>query len=177
MPWRRGVLTGNYPNPVSRLRGQPTVKPAPIGINWHMRHWASLLATRQCQSRRRMETVNTDHLDVDCQACGACCAHYANEDLSSVGRRGMGLFISNDDVTGLPSNLVVLYPFSTGGHDAWLRAKRVDGRWQCRALEGQIGVGCSCSVYEHRPKTCRDFEPGSTGCRHARKEVLGIEDD
>ena len=84
--------------------------------------------------------------EFDCQTCGACCAHYAVEDLSTIGKRP-GIFIGDDDVSNIPAKMVVIYPFYYSGHDAWLRAKRVDGQWRCVALDGQIGVKCSCSIY------------------------------
>jgi Fe-S-cluster containining protein len=113
--------------------------------------------------------------EFDCQTCGACCAHYAVEDLSTIGKRGKGIFIGDDDVSNIPAKMVAVYPFYYSGHDAWLRAKRVDGQWRCVALDGQIGVKCSCSIYKVRPDTCRCFEPGSDGCLKARRSVLKTE--
>ena len=113
--------------------------------------------------------------EFDCQTCGARCAHYAVEDWSTIGKRGKGIFIGDDDVSHVPAKMVAVYPFSFGSHDAWLRAKRVDGQWRCVALDGQIGVKCSCSIYKVRPDTCRCFEPGSDGCLKARRSVLKTE--
>lgn len=112
--------------------------------------------------------------EFDCQKCGACCAHFANEDLSDIGRRGRGIFIADDDTNGLPPSLVIEYGL-TYAVDKWLRARKVGEHWQCKALTGQIGQSCSCSVYEKRPETCRKFEAGSMPCRTARFAVLSFE--
>lgn len=46
---------------------------------------------------------------------------------------------------------------------------------RCVALRGDIGVDVSCSIYEFRPSTCRDFAPlaaagrGDEACDEARR--------
>lgn len=119
--------------------------------------------------------------EYDCQACGACCSHFFDDDLSDLeipGIRGKGLLIANNDVSKLPPQLVVIDRFRLHNskatlQDTWLRGKRVNGRWQCRALKGTIGEKSLCSIYDVRPKLCREFEPGSEGCIAAREAVLG----
>jgi Fe-S-cluster containining protein len=110
----------------------------------------------------------------DCMKCGACCAYYFDEDLWDVGRKGRGLFISNDDVSQIPvtirRRLVVeepLIPEMPEYSDRWLRGRKVGDHYQCKALEGELG-NCKCSIYEQRPETCRTLEPGSEGCLKAR---------
>src|SRR5262245_49344415 len=103
----------------------------------------------------------------DCMKCGACCAYFFNEDLADVGRRGRGMFISNDDVSQIPLSirrrLVVEEQIVQGRpefSDRWLRGRQVsDDQYQCKVLEGALGK-CKCSIYEHRPETCRALEPG-----------------
>jgi Fe-S-cluster containining protein len=39
----------------------------------------------------------------------------------------------------------------------------------CTCLEGNIG-DCRCTIYEARPMSCRDFEPGDGPCTEKRSE-------
>ncbi len=39
----------------------------------------------------------------------------------------------------------------------------------CIALVGEVGREVSCSIYEQRSSTCRQFEAGSEDCIKARK--------
>lgn len=39
----------------------------------------------------------------------------------------------------------------------------------CIALIGEVGREVSCSIYEQRSSTCRQFEAGSEDCAKARK--------
>ena len=40
---------------------------------------------------------------------------------------------------------------------------------RCIALDGTIGKQVSCSIYEQRSSTCREFTAGSEDCAKARK--------
>jgi len=90
---------------------------------------------------------------LDCLRCGACCreAYHAVE-------------VSPRD------------PFVSKQKD---KLVRVDGRLNIIRREGICGCldpkdGCwTCSVYEDRPKTCRDFEAAGAHCVDARVR-LGI---
>lgn len=108
----------------------------------------------------------------DCIKCGACCAYFFDEDLSGTGHRGVGLYISNDEVSQIPPSvrrlLVVEFPIGSS-HDRWLRGRKVGDHYQCKALDGEMG-DCKCAIYEYRPETCRAFKPGSVGCLMARAE-------
>lgn len=44
---------------------------------------------------------------------------------------------------------------------------------RCVALAGEVGCNVGCSIYQHRPKACRAFVPGSALCYEAR-EAAGI---
>ncbi len=48
-------------------------------------------------------------------------------------------------------------------------AKNLAGR--CKALEGEVGASVRCGIYDQRPAICREFPPGSDGCRFARKQM------
>ncbi len=137
------------------------------------------MPNRISKMKKKTEPALTS--EYDCQSCGACCSHFFDEDLSDLelpGIRGKGLLIANKDVSKIPAKLVVidiirLHNTKATLQESWLRGKRVIGRWQCRALKGTIGEKCSCSIYDVRPRLCREFEPGSEGCIAAREAVLG----
>ncbi len=92
--------------------------------------------------------------EVSCEACGACCREAF--DTLLVGAR--------EPVVRRHPALVVL---GDGGHEM----PRPHGR--CAALRGQGGAEdpFACSVYEDRPRTCRDFRRGSENCLLARRRV------
>jgi Fe-S-cluster containining protein len=48
-------------------------------------------------------------------------------------------------------------------------ARHLGGR--CKALKGEVGVSCSCAIYDRRPKVCAQFEPNSEGCLEARTRM------
>jgi len=113
----------------------------------------------------------------DCQKCGACCSEFCDEELECIGRRGVGLYIGDDPLPDMSKTIkrkmIVAYesPLFT---DQWLRGKIVNGVPRCKALEGEIGKACSCTIYPMRPQTCRDFSPGSDRCLEIRKK-FGID--
>jgi Fe-S-cluster containining protein len=91
----------------------------------------------------------TTPVDLDCQACGACCSfsptwpRFSTEpeaDLASIPAR----FVSDDQ----------------GG-------MRCYGA-RCSALAGRVGSSTSCLVYELRPDVCRACVPGDDACLEAR---------
>jgi Fe-S-cluster containining protein len=107
----------------------------------------------------------------DCQSCGACCMPDEAGDVY--------VDLAEDDVLRLSpafrQRAVVDLRATTG--DPWLslRTKRDDeGHCVCIALQGTIGARVSCSIYERRPDGCRDYQPGTTDCRQARRNA-GLE--
>lgn len=96
-----------------------------------------------------------------CLTCGACCASYCVSFPET----------ETDDVPGgiVPVNLTVVRPF---GRRAM---KGTPGRNpRCEALEGRVGFGVRCRIYENRPSTCRGFgiswesSWGNSQCDRAR---------
>ena len=84
----------------------------------------------------------------DCLACGACCAYSET----------WPAFIGDGDGLGIPDELIDF----------------VNERMQCygdrcAALAGEIGSRAQCSVYEHRPLVCREFQAGSEDCIMVRR--------
>ena len=105
----------------------------------------------------------------DCRTCGACC-------ISSFGGRPGYVFLAQDDVIRLGR---VGLPLVASVEQTLLGTVAYDGPGGeriCAAFGGVVGGRCGCSIYLDRPRPCRNFEPGSVGCRQARHEAgLGAE--
>ena len=115
-------------------------------------------------TKRRSENVVTDAADAvpDCVTCGVCCSFTLIAP------------IEKDRNEGLPSYWEV-YPDDAPDEPPILRVMpRDDENGQCVNLDGELGKKVGCSVYEHRPSGCRDFEAGSDRCREYRR-MYGIE--
>jgi Fe-S-cluster containining protein len=103
--------------------------------------------------------VNTDELD--CQSCAACCRH------------------AFERVTISPQErLIELHPRLVRHCDGFFELTRSPEG--CAALE-QVDTGeadgdrYSCSVYDDRPRSCREFERGSRRCLEARERIgIGV---
>jgi hypothetical protein len=92
---------------------------------------------------------------VDCSTCGACCREAYHTVAVSV----------RDPVVWKQPGLVV----REGHRWSLLRAQE-----RCAALEvsGEAGARrYHCSIYEDRPRTCREFERGGRHCLSARRRV------
>jgi putative zinc- or iron-chelating protein len=94
---------------------------------------------------------------LDCQTCGACCraAYHSVE----VARR--------DPVVKAQPAMIV-------DRGSYLEVRRTGDR--CAALEGGVIAHGAlaryhCTIYEDRPRTCRDFTLGSAHCLTARRRV------
>lgn len=92
----------------------------------------------------------------DCQTCGACCAafrvsfYWAETDAHPDGHVPQAM------TTGIS-------PY----HVAMKGTEHKPVR--CTALCGEVGQSVSCSIYDQRSSTCREFESGSEDCVKARK--------
>jgi Fe-S-cluster containining protein len=88
----------------------------------------------------------------DCRDCGACCASFR-----------VSFYWAEADAYGLPESLVEklspLYACMAGTDAAAPR---------CRALQGEVGSGVRCAVYNHRPSPCRELQAGDPQCARAR---------
>ncbi|WP_137133345.1 YkgJ family cysteine cluster protein [Rhizobium sp. FKY42] len=85
----------------------------------------------------------------DCQTCGACCAYSSDWPRFTME--------SEDALGKIPPHLVA--------ED--LSGMRCEGQ-RCLALDGQVGVATSCTIYEVRPQVCRECQPNDEECRTAR---------
>jgi hypothetical protein len=96
--------------------------------------------------------ANQDPNPPDCTACGTCCfapSPEAERYLRVDGDDHARLGDRADDLVVFVENRAYMR-IAPAGHCAALT--RRDGRWLC-------------SVYEVRPRTCRDLERGSPACR------------
>jgi hypothetical protein len=88
---------------------------------------------------------------LDCMACGACCraAYHSVE----IGRR---------------ERVVAAHPELVVDRGSYVELARAGDR--CAALAGGP-TRYHCTIYDDRPKTCRDFTVGSEHCLTARRRV------
>ena len=117
-------------------------------------------------TRRELPILNLKDASNLCQSCGACCVYYFTDEnyAPSAGEH-------EDEL----EFLLRLARYSRRHEEMILRRKRVNGRWQCKALAGEFAVETvRCSIYKIRPDACREFEPLSENCLEARR-ALGIE--
>lgn len=79
-----------------------------------------------------------------CIGCGACCAYFRvsfyQGELESVGG-----FVPDEHV--VPINMFFVA----------LKGTEIKGKKRCEILSGEVGRNASCSLYEKRPTTCREF--------------------
>jgi len=87
--------------------------------------------------------------DFDCQTCGACCSYSSSWPRFSTE--------PDADLDRLPARFVAVDQSGMRCHDN-----------RCSALDGTVGSGTSCLVYEIRPQVCRDCLPGDAECLEAR---------
>lgn len=87
-----------------------------------------------------------DGASVTCASCEACCCR-------------LEVILSDEPHI----------PFSLTEEDRWggLVMKRLDDGW-CAALDRNTML---CTIYEHRPWPCRDFETGSSECLEERQLI------
>jgi|SaaInlV_150m_DNA_3_1039698.scaffolds.fasta_scaffold75145_1 uncharacterized protein len=100
---------------------------------------------------------------IDCQTCGACCVANRPDNTKWVS-------LNPEEVDTIPSRMTRK---THRIHDDW--AMELDGNGRCTALRGDLGVSCSCAIYDRRPEVCWNFERGSKDCRDLRRRHLGIE--
>lgn len=106
---------------------------------------------RDAKLKRRKLPILQDNAPKDCNSCGACCSHYEMID-----------FARNDpEAKWLLKNG---YAEKVEGKRDRLQMKLQPGN-RCMALAGIVGEETSCSIYDHRPMTCRNYQAGGSRCR------------
>jgi len=88
----------------------------------------------------------------DCTECGACCYGLAVH----LTPREAKFFLASRKLKRLIKS-----------QDDGFCMRRTVNESRCFALKGKRGC-CTCSVYDDRPRVCREFEPGSEACLRAR---------
>ncbi len=94
-----------------------------------------------------IEVKNVTEPEVTCANCQACCCR-------------LEVMILTD--TGVPDEFVAVDEW---GGETMLR---LDDGW-CAALDRETLM---CTIYEHRPWICREFEMGSYECIAERKDNM-----
>jgi Fe-S-cluster containining protein len=81
-----------------------------------------------------------------CVSCGACCAHFR-----------VSFYFG--ELTGYSGGWVPIeLTTKVNAYRAAMKGTEV-GNGRCVALRGEVGkLGVSCSIYQHRPSTCREFD-------------------
>ncbi len=93
--------------------------------------------------------------DSTCQACGACCASYRVSFHWSEAEAALGGRVPEELVEPAGSLFLCMKGTSRKG-----------GR--CKALDGEIGRNVTCSIYDRRSSTCREFGDDPERCDQAR---------
>lgn len=88
-----------------------------------------------------------------CLTCGACCASYCVSFPEA----------ETDDMPGgtVPAHLTVSRPEARRAMKGTVGANP-----RCLALEGRVGFGVLCGIYENRPSPCRGFGISWENNRH-----------
>lgn len=106
--------------------------------------------------------------DLDCQACGACCAAWVHG--------GSFVAVTRADAERLRAHPGLMVPDAgTGTGLALTTRATADGRTTvCASLEGdpRPPVGrVRCAIHDVRPAACRVVEPGDAWCRAMRARL------
>ena len=83
--------------------------------------------------------------DNPCLGCGACCAHFR-----------VSFYFG--ELEGASGGWVPIELTSKVNDFRAAMKGTESGNGQCVALEGKVGKGVSCSIYDKRPSPCREFE-------------------
>jgi len=110
----------------------------------------------------------------DCVKCGACCACGWAVDLTGGETKR---FLADPELRGMVRLNQGIDRWESGEDDepGFMNEVNVKGFGsQCAALSGKVGRHAPCSIYEKRPRVCRNFKPGSDRCLEARA-IHGID--
>jgi Fe-S-cluster containining protein len=87
-----------------------------------------------------------------CKQCGACCAFISIPPFKE------------DELDRLPQDILRVVEWYTQNHRV-----RPSSPAPCYFYDM---TSRRCLIHEHKPQTCRDFEPGGPGCRKERVNLL-----
>jgi uncharacterized protein len=79
-----------------------------------------------------------------CMRCGACCAFYR-------------ISLDSFEIDDVPGGVIPLH-LTFKLNDTRSAMRGTEKRpIRCQALEGEVGRSVHCTIYDRRPKTCREF--------------------
>jgi Fe-S-cluster containining protein len=101
----------------------------------------------------------------DCQDCGACCCNTKKNRTDGI--------VDYIEVTGQDRLYLEDRPLlkkigTRNDHGQW-HLNLVGEEQRCVALEGDVGEGVACTIYQFRPAGCRQVESGDEECLKARR--------
>jgi Fe-S-cluster containining protein len=109
--------------------------------------------TARWKKELRVTTAERETLG-QCKQCGACCAFISIPPFKK------------DELDRLPENILQVVDWYTQNHRG-----RPTSPAPCYFYDM---TNRRCLIHEHKPQTCRDFEPGGPACRRERSDLLPI---
>ena len=82
-----------------------------------------------------------------CQSCGACCAFFKV------------VFDQNETDANCSGGVPIQYTLAVDPVRRAMRGTETRSK-RCAALEGMVGRGVNCAIYNRRPSCCRNFRGG-----------------
>jgi len=102
----------------------------------------------------------------DCQSCGACCCNTSRNI-----KAGFADYVEVEKTDRLfMEQKTLLKKVGVRNKDGVFHLKLVGEEQRCIALEGDLGIGVTCSIYAYRPGGCRRVEAGDDECLKARRD-------
>lgn len=109
---------------------------------------------------------------LDCKTCGACCRASAFMELPHRPFADMTDTEAQEIEEKHPGSVTLTTPSGwTFDPERFVMAIKPGEHGRCVALRGKVGKKVSCAIYEDRPSTCREFEPGDEQCFAARRRA------
>jgi Fe-S-cluster containining protein len=102
----------------------------------------------------------------DCVSCGACCCN-PSENRKSNYRDYVQ--VTDRDIA-LRRNIEALRTWAVRNEDGEWHLRLDGDEHRCGALQGELGQQVGCSIYDLRPRACRNVQPGDPYCLRARRE-------
>ena len=104
--------------------------------------------------KKRLRSATREEAPGQCKRCGVCCA-----------------FISippfrEDELDRLPPDIQQMVDWYTRND-----RRRPESPVPCYFYDM---THRACLIQEHKPQTCRDFQPGGPACRKQRSDLLGV---
>lgn len=117
--------------------------------------------------------MTTKANEFNCETCGACCRASSFMDLVPLRPFADMTDTEAEEIeTKHPGSVTLTSPSGwTFDPQRFVMSIKQGEYGRCVALRGKVGKKVSCAIYEDRPETCREFEPGSERCLEVRRKV------